>query len=301
MPLDSQAQAFLDQRAAAGVRQFHMMTFADAREQAIRMSKLMEPGEPVVRVGDRTIPNRGGETPVRIYWHKTNEILPILVYFHGGGWVTGNLDTSDVWCRAFTNAAQCIVISVNYRHAPEHKFPTAAEDAYAATWWASTNAKSIGGDSARIAVGGGSAGGNLAAVVALMARDRGEPLIAYQLLWAPVIDHSCDTASYRENAEGYGLTAKDMKKYWELYLPSASDGQNPYASPIRGKLLANLPRAHILTAEFDPLRDEGEAFAARLSQAGVPVMHHRYTGMIHAFLGPQALQDAAKQFREALA
>ncbi len=301
MPLDKQAQAFLDQRAAAGVRQFYDLTVEQAREQAIRFSKLMGAPEAVTHVEDRSIPNSGGEMPIRIYKHKADSVMPVLVYFHGGGWVTGNLDTSDVWCRAFTNAAQCIVVSVNYRHAPEHKYPTAAEDAYAATCWASMNAASIGADPARLAVGGASAGGNLAAVVAMMARDRGEPKIAYQLLWAPVTDYSFDTASYRDNAEGYGLTTKDMKKYWELYVPTASDASHYYASPLRASNLAGLPRAHILAAEFDPLRDEGEAYAARLRQAGVHVTHQRYAGMVHAFLGPQALLDAAKEFREALA
>ncbi len=301
MPLDPQAQSYLDQRIAAGMRPFHELSVDQAREQANRWSKLMGPGEPIARTQDRTIPVRGGEISVRIYWHRADTILPVLVYFHGGGWVTGNLDTSDIWCRAFTNAAQCMVVSVNYRHAPERPFPTAAEDAYAASCWASENAKALDGDPARLAVGGGSAGGNLAAVVALMARDQGAPKIAYQLLWAPVTNHSFDTASYRDNAEGYGLTTKDMRRYWELYLPKESDGKNPIASPAQAKMLANLPRAHVLTAEFDPLRDEGETYAVRLRQAGVTVTHQRYTGMIHAFLGSQALQDAAKQFREALA
>jgi acetyl esterase/lipase len=299
MPLNPQAQAYLDQRAAAGARQFYELPVAEAREQAVRLSKLMGTPEPVASVEERVVPCSGVELPVRIYKFKTNGASPVLVYFHGGGWVTGNLDTSDVWCRAFTNAAQCILVSVNYRHAPEHKFPTAVEDAFNATRWVSTNAQSLGGDPMRIAVGGASAGGNLAAVVALMARDR-EPSIAYQLLWAPVINYAFDTASYRDNAQGYGLTAKDMQKYWELYLPSASDAAIAYASPVRATSHSGLPRAHVLTAEFDPLRDEGEAYAARLRRAGVRVVHHRYDGMVHAFLGPQALEDAAKEFRGAL-
>lgn len=301
MALDPQAQAFLDQRAAFGARPFHELPVDQAREQAIRLSKLAGDGEPVARVSDRAIPNPGGEIPMRIYWYKTEGVLPILVYFHGGGWVIGNLDTADFWCRAFANAAQCIVVSVNYRHAPEHKFPTAAEDAYTAARWAASNAVSLGGDPSRLAVGGASAGGNLAAVVPLMARDRGEPKIAYQLLWAPVTDYSFNTGSYCDNAEGYGLTMNDMKKYWELYVPTASEAGHPYASPLRASNLSDLPRAHILTAEFDPLRDEGEAYAARLQQVGVRLTHHRYEGMIHAFLGPQALQDAAREFRSALA
>lgn len=223
----------------------------------------------------------------------------MLVYFHGGGWVAGNLETADVFCRTMTRGAGCTVVSVNYRHAPEHKFPIAAEDAYAATQWAAQHTATFNGDAARLVVGGTSAGGNLAAVVALMARDRGGPPLAYQLLIVPVIDYNFATESYRENADGYGLTADAMRWYWKHYLRAEADGQHPYASPIRAPTLRGLPPALVVTAEFDPLRDEGKAYARRLQAEGVPTILKVYEGMIHGFLGPQANVDMAGALREA--
>ena len=299
MPLQASAKAFLDDRAAMGVRPVQELSVEQARAQTIRIAQAAGPGEPVARAEDLTIPGPLGAIPIRLYTPQHKSDLPVLVFFQGGGWVVGNLDTADQFCRMIANAAGCIVVSVNYRHAPEHKFPAAMEDAYAGTRWASQDARTFGGDPARLAVGGTSAGGNLAAVVALAARDRGAPPLCYQLLIVPVIDHNFDTPSYRDNAEGYGLAADGMRWYWRHYLSSDADGRHPYASPLRAPSLGGLPPAFVATAEFDPLRDEGEAYAARLRHEGVMTTHKRYGGMVHGFLGPEANADMAQALRHA--
>jgi acetyl esterase len=300
MPLHPLARTFLDQRAALGVRSADELTVEAAREQAVRVARAMGKGRSVGAVEDRVIPAPHGEIPIRHYAPDAAGPHPVFVYFHGGGWVVGNLETVDVFCRMITHAAGCAVVSVNYRHAPEHKFPAAADDAYAATQWVAQHPGALGVDAARLAVGGTSAGGNLAAVVAQLARDRGRPPIALQLLIVPVIDYAFDTASYRENAEGYGLTTGAMRWFWRHYLRTEADGSDPRASPLRAQSLRGLPPAFVATAELDPLRDEGEAYAARLRGDGVPVTQRRYAGMIHGFLGPQADADIAAALRDAL-
>src|SRR5262249_5257951 len=214
--------------------------------------------------------------------------LPLLMYFHGGGWVIGDLDTCEGICRSLANGAGCIVVAVDYRLAPEHRYPAAAEDCYAATAWAAEHARELGGDSRRIAVGGDSAGGTLTTVVALMARDRGGPPLGHQLMVYPVTEHSYETASYRDFADGYLLNLELMTYFWNQYLGGASDGLDRYASPLRAPDLRGLPPALVITAEFDPLRDEGEAYAARLREAGVPVTLSRYDGVFHAFFSMAA-------------
>src|SRR5213078_1916119 len=188
----------------------------------------------------------------------------------------------------------CLVVSVDYRLAPEHRFPAAPEDCYAATRWLAEHAGSLGGDKGRIAVGGDSAGGNLAAVVALMARDRGGPKLAFQLLVYPATDTDFETRSYRENSEGYFLTRADMVWFWNHYAPRDEDRRNPYAAPLRAASLRGLPPALVITAEFDPLRDEGEAYGARLRDAGNQVLVKRYPGMIHGFFGMGTLLTQAR-------
>jgi acetyl esterase len=283
MPLDSQSQAFLEQLAATGAPPLHELSVAEARQVIVTLFGTQGDPEPVGAVEERTIPGAGGEMPTRIYMPYGTGPFPVLVYLHGGGWVIGDLEAYDATCRALTNAAGCLVVAMEYRLAPEHTFPAAPEDCYAATCWVAANATAIGGDPRRIAVGGDSAGGNLAAVVAQMARDRGGPALVYQLLVYPVTDYGYDTTSYRENAEGYLLTKDAMVWFWNHYLRSADDGNNPLASPLRANDLHGLPPAMVLTAEFDPLRDEGEAYAIRLQEAGVPVTLKRYAGTIHGF------------------
>jgi acetyl esterase len=285
MPLDPQAQAALDQMVSFGAPQLHTLSPEDARKAYDLLAQL--PGlkpEAVARVEDRLIPGPGRQMPVRFYTPQGRAPFPVLVFFHGGGFVIGSIELYDEFCRALANGAGCIVMSVGYRLAPEHKFPAAVEDCYAATKWVGVNAKAIGGDATRIAVGGDSAGGNLAAVVALMARDKGTVPLVFQLLMYPATNLAHDTPSTEENANGYFLTRDDMLWFRSLYLSSDAERDNPYASPLRAQDLAGLPPALVITAEYDPLRDEGEAYAARLRQAGVTTVCTRYSGMIHGFL-----------------
>jgi acetyl esterase len=294
MPLDPQAQGFLEQLAAAEAPPLHELSVDDARQVIVELFGTKENLEPVGKVEDRMIPGADGEISVRVYTPEGTGPFPVLVYYHGGGWVIGNLDAYDPTCRALTNAVRCVVVSVEYRLAPEHKFPAAPEDCYAALQWVGANADGINGDPMRIAIGGDSAGGNLTAVVAQMSRDRGGVRPVYQLLVYPVTDHGYDTPSYRENADDYLLTKDAMVWFWNHYLGSESDGNSPLASPLRADNLRDLPPALVITAEFDPLRDEGEAYAAKLRDAGVPVMLTRYDGMIHGFFSLGAVLDQGK-------
>jgi acetyl esterase len=294
MALDPQAQAVLEQIAALNLPPRWTLSPEEARRQFEARMALVPPGEPVHDVSDRTIPGPAGEIPVRVYRPRDEVPLPALVYYHGGGWVVGSIASHDPTCRALANAAGCLVISVDYRLAPEHKFPAAAEDAYAAARWVVEHATEMGVDPTRVAVGGDSAGGNLAAVVCLMARERGGPPLAFQLLVYPVTDFRFDTVSYRVNGEGYLLTTRDMEWFWNHYLPDPSAGSHPYASPLRAADLRGLPPALVITAEYDPLRDEGEAYAERLRQAGVPVTLARYEGVFHGFFGMGHLLDKAR-------
>jgi len=281
MPIDPDCLELLSQLEALNLPDFSKLEPAVVR----KLYEAMEapPGEPVSHVSDRTLPGPDGEIPVRVYAPESDAVLPALVYLHGGGWVLCSLDTHDGVCRSLANAARCVVVSVDYRLAPEHKFPAGAEDCYAALRWVAEKGAEIGVDPARIAIGGDSAGGNLSAVVALMARDRGGPALRHQLLVYPVIARDFETPSYRENAEGKLLTREQMVWFWNHYLAEASQAAHPYVSPIRAESLAGLPPALVITAEFDPLRDEGEAYAERLREAGVPTRQSRYDGMIHGF------------------
>jgi acetyl esterase len=308
MPLDQQTQTVLDMIAAIGGPPMHSMSVADAREAMLAMAAISGEAEPVGKVEDREIPGPEGKIPLRIYTPAGKGPFPILVFFHGGGWVIGNIESYDVICRKLTNAVGCITVSVEYRLAPEHKFPAAPEDCYAATTWVADNATTFNGDPTRIAVGGDSAGGNLAAVVPLMARDRGGPSLVYQLLIYPATDYYLPgTPSIRENGDGYLLTRDDMIWFLGHYLSSEADTKHPYAFPLQAKELSGLPPAMVITAEFDPLRDEGEMYAVQLEQADVVVTATRYHGTIHGFvsmggmidLGKKALADAAAGLRSA--
>jgi len=289
MQLDPQAQAYLDTLDSAGEPPQHAMSVEEARAGFLGLAALA--GEPPVvgSVENREIAGPESQIPLRIYTPEGEGPFPLLVYFHGGGWILGNLDVHDAVCCALTNAAGCITVSVDYRLAPEHKYPAAPEDCYAATRWVAENAGSFNGDPTRIAVGGDSAGGNLAAVVTLMARDRGGPRLAYQLMIYPITNHSFDTPSYQENARGYSLTRDDMVWFWDHYLSSEDDGKHPYASPLQAQDLSNLPPALVVTAEYDPLRDEGEQYAGRLQEAGNQATVMRYNGMIHGFFSMGAV------------
>lgn len=295
MPLQPQAKTILDLINQGPPPDFSTLEAPAVRELFDGMA-LAPTGavEPVAHVEDRSIPGPDGDIPVRVYTPESAGPLPLLAFFHGGGFVIGSLETHDGTCRSLANGAQCCVVSVDYRLAPEHPFPAAPEDCYAVTAWLAEHGTELGGDPTRIAVAGDSAGGNLAAVVALMSRERGGPQLAHQLLIYPVIEHAFDTASYSDNAEGYLLTTEMMKWFWEQYLEAPQKGRDPIASPILAESHADLPAATVLTAEFDPLRDEGEAYAARLIGAGVPTKLVRYAGLFHGFFGMNALIEDAQ-------
>jgi acetyl esterase len=302
-------KALLERQAASSRPPLHHQSVEQARAFHVADADALNgPPAAVAAVDDRLVPGPAGELPVRIYTPEGEPPFPIVVFFHGGGWVVGTLDTYDPLCRALAAATPAVVVSVDYRLAPEHRWPAAVEDAYAATVWASRNAAALGGAQHRLAVAGDSAGGNLAAVVALGARDRGGPAIVFQLLVYPVLDVAGDTASWREFADGYHLTADGMRWYWDHYLGGA-DGRAPDASPLRASFVGGLPPALVVGAEYDILRDEGEAYAARLAQAGVDATASRHPGVVHGFFrwravtgaAEDALREAAAALRSALA
>ena len=294
MPLDAQAQKLVDALAALNLKPVEESTPAEARESMRSRTAGLGPFEDVAAVADHRVPVKDGEITVRVYSPAGGGPRPALVFFHGGGWVIGDLYTHDGICRSLANAAGCVVASVDYRLAPEFKYPVASEDSYAALRWVVDNAGRLGVDARRVAVGGDSAGGHLSAVVALMARERGGPALVHQVLIYPVTNHAFDTPSYRENATGYVLTRDGMRWFWNHYLARPEQGKEPYASPLLAPSLAGLPSALVLTAECDPLRDEGEAYAARLRDAGVPVTLTRYPGMFHGFFRMTRLHDKAR-------
>jgi len=288
MPLDPQAQAMRDRAAAAGVAPLYTLSIEQARAADLAaIQAAAGSGEAVHSVVNREIPGPGGVLPIRIY-RPSDDPLPTLVYFFGGGWTLGNLDTSDAICRTLANAVPCQVVAVGYRLAPEHKFPAAVDDCYAATQWV---ADSFAGP---IAVAGDSAGGNLAAVVSLLSRDRAVPELAAQVLIYPNTDHRSDTASMRENDDPALFNHRSVAWYWSHYLRSPEDGRDPLVSPLLASDLTGLPPALVITAEYDPLRDEGEAYAARLESSGVPVESTRYSGMPHGFVAMSGILDAGK-------
>jgi acetyl esterase len=294
MPLDPQAKALLD--ALPPMPDFSTLDLALVR--AGMEAGPFAAGDPppeVARVEDRTIPGPAGDLKLRVYTPEGAGPFGGLVFFHGGGFVLCSLDSHDGQCRSLAHEAGVVVVSVDYRLAPEHPYPAAPEDCHAATKWVAEHAADFGIDPARLAIGGDSAGGNLTAVTALMARDRGGPPLRFQLLVYPVTDRCFDTASYRENAEGYFLTAGMMRWFWDHYLCDPAHADDAYASPLRAKDLSGLPPALCITAEFDPLRDEGEAYAARLRGAGVEATTSRYDGMFHGFFGMAGVLDQGRR------
>lgn len=291
MPLDPELQA-IGEAVGAGfdIRQVDLPTTRKTIDEAARLG----PRPEIAKVEDRLIPGPAGKIPVRIYTPDSPVSRPGLVYFHGGGWVFCSIETHDALCRSIANGAGCSVVSVDYRLAPEHPHPAAVEDAYAATRWVVENAAELGVDPARVGVGGDSAGGNLAAVVPMAARERGGPELRHQLLIYPITDCSFETSSYTDNAAGPLLTRDLMQAFWDHYIADPAARAVPTASPLRAQNLAGLPPALVITAEYDPLRDEGEAYAARLAAEGVAVVQTRYDGMIHGFLALDVLEEAKR-------
>ena len=283
MPVDPQIQALLDR--GTGVPATHTLPVAEARRQYEARIALMAPPRPMAKVLERRIDGPGGALGLRIYTPEGSGLFPLMMFFHGSGFVLCSLDTHDGMCRNLAAGIGCVVVSVDYRLAPEHKFPKGPDDCLAATRWAAANAVELDIDPARIMVAGDSAGGNMAAVTALRLRDDGGPPLCGQMLLYPVTDyHTPGTPSYAENANGYGLTRDAMEWFWAHYLTSPVEAENPYASPLRAQDLSGLPPAFVMSAELDPLRDEAELYGERLKAAGVPTEITRRPGMNHGFL-----------------
>ncbi len=290
MSLDPQVRGLLDALKAQGLKGFEEMTVPESRATAQAFLGLQGDAEPVADVSNHSVAVKGGSIPVRVYRPAGTGPHPAVVYFHGGGFVFGDIDLVDKVARSLCNAAKATIVSVGYRKAPEHPYPTAPEDCYAALLWTSANAATLGVDAARIAVIGDSAGGNLAAVMTQMTRDRKGPKIVHQVLVYPVVDAGGDYPSRTENAAGYLLTSKAMTWFFGHYFTKPGQSDEPYSSPIRGNL-AGLPAATVITAGFDPLRDEGDAYAAALTKAGVKVDHIRNPTMIHGFFWMKGVID----------
>ncbi|MEB3369100.1 alpha/beta hydrolase [Saccharopolyspora mangrovi] len=300
MPLHPEAEPFVAQiRELAPDLGGEVTDAATARRLSAARAR-QRPAPEVERVDERLIPGSYGvEVPVRIYWPSSDAGLPLIVHFHGGGWVIGDLDSHDGLARSMANATRSIVISVDYRLAPEHRYPAAVEDAYSATVWAAAHADELGGDASRLAVAGDSAGGNLAAVTALQCQERGTPDLAFQMLLYPVTDHDFTTQSYVDSGPDCLLTKQHMMWFWDEYAPDLEVRDHPHASPLRADDLTGLPPAHVLTAGMDPLRCEGQRYAARLKEAGVPTSTQHCPGLFHGF-APDAerIPVAAEAMRE---
>lgn len=307
MPLDKQIAAVLQPFRDLPPPDFSQLDAAQYRQFSDNLLPAI-PGDPMIEVRDLKVAGAAGQLDARLYRPLEQDNLPLLVFFHGGGFVMGNLDTHDNLCRSLARQTEAVVVSVAYRLAPEHPFPAAPLDCYAATCWLVEQAAALGVDGRRLALAGDSAGGNLALAVSQLAAQRQGPKISYQCLFYPVTDARCDSQSYEDFAEGYLLSSAMMYWFWQQYLPDAGLGDDPLASPLRGDRLAQLPPTTLITAEFDPLRDEGEAFARRLLQAGVSVRLQRCEGMVHGFISlapfveraAWALSDAAADLRGAL-
>ena len=310
MPLDPDAQTILDMVREAGRPAFETLTPAEARAlYKAGREALAAPPMAVAEIRELSMPGPGGPLPLRLYRGADYPGLPGLIFFHGGGWVIGDIETHDSVCRHLAHAAGCAVVSVDYRLAPEAKFPAAFDDAVAATEWVAENAASLGIDRDRLAVGGDSAGGNLAAAVALLARDRGGPRLSFQMLIYPATDLGALFDSQVRFGEGYLLTRATMRWFIDQYLNDPTEAADWRASPLRAADLAGVAPAFVLTAGYDPLCDEGEAYARRLQEYGVAVQHRRIADQIHGFCtmgkiiraAHSALDEAAAALRAAFA
>ena len=297
MPLHPQAAKLLERAAQSPLPPYHTVPAFVARRLYRETRAILTPPAPEVS-GLRVLVTPKPEVVLRAYrpaGAPKDELLPALVYYHGGGWVIGDIDTHDVLCRQLANAARCAVFSVDYRLAPEYPFPAAVQDSVTAAAYVAREAKALGVDAKRIAVGGDSAGGNLATVVALQARDAGGPALCFQLLIYPGTDQRCGHASHERNGDGYLLTRHTIKFFQDAYLPRAEDRLDWRASPLLAKSLKGLPPAYVMTAGFDPLIDEGREYAERMKKEGVAVNYREYPDMIHGFILFGAVLDTANE------
>ncbi|WP_327287790.1 alpha/beta hydrolase [Streptomyces sp. NBC_01198] len=294
MPLDPQILALREQRARDGEAPLYTLSVEQARAADLAAIRAAGGGaRQLYDVADRVIPGPGGELALRVYRPRAERQLPLLLYYFGGGWTLGSIDTADILCRTLAAEAGCLVATVGYRLAPEHPFPAAVHDCHTALRWVAAHAAEIGADPGRIAVGGDSAGGNLAAAVTLLARGDAAVQLVGQLLVYPNTDQLADDASMRDNADPWLFNLHSVAWYTRHYLANPADAADPLASPLRADDLGGLPPALVITAEYDPLRDQGEAYARRLAAAGVPVELTRYPGMVHGFFAMAGVVDAA--------
>ncbi|OUS96714.1 alpha/beta hydrolase [Rhodococcus sp. NCIMB 12038] len=282
MALDPAVKNLIDTLNEQGLKSFEQMSIAEVRGVVESFSGLQAPKADVARVVDTVYPGPGGDQAVRLYIPESEVPLPIVVYIHGGGWVAGSLDVIEQPCRALATDAKVIVAAPSYRMAPEHKFPAAPEDTFAALNWVVEHAAEFGGDGTRVAVMGDSAGGNLAAVTALRARDTGAPALRAQVLIYPVIDGTARFPSREEYAEGYLVTTAAIDWFWEQYLATPEDAENPYASPVKAADLSGLPATLLLLNEYEVTRDEGVDYGRKLADQGIPVQVELYEGLVHA-------------------
>ena len=296
MSLDPQAKALLDSAEQSGASPFNAYPAAEARAIYDQASELVKGTPPnPFSIEELSIPGLAGNIPIWIYRPNDSESLPLLIYFHGGGYTIGSLKSHDNVCRALCVKSGCIVASVDYRLAPENKYPAAVEDAWSATKWLSQNTESIGVDIKKIAVGGDSAGGNLAAVVSLLAKESGSPQIAFQLLIYPCTDMTCSFDSHKTFGKGYRLTNELITWFYNHYFSADDDIKHWKASPLNADDLSGLPPALVISAGFDTLQDENRAYAEKLMQAGITVKHSHYEGMIHGFITMPGALDKAKE------
>jgi acetyl esterase len=297
MALDFATAMFLEQMAAGGGKPLHESTPEEARALGPMLAELAGPAPEMGRVDEHTVKTSDGTVPVRVLVPK-QPTRGVLVYYHGGGWVIGSIDESDTMARKLAERTSCAVVLVGYRLAPEHRYPVAVDDSYAALEWASAHVREIAGKDVPLFVAGDSAGGNLAAVMALRARDRKGPEIALQILIYPVTDADFDRPSYKAPENQTLLTKEAMIWFWDHYLPDAARRTEPDASPLHASDLSGLPPAVVITAEHDVLCDEGEAYAERLKEAGVTVDHQRYAGQMHAFFTLLMLPGSEQGFQQ---
>lgn len=307
---NTQMQAVLDELAKLGPKPLGSLPGAEARKQPTpadavtallkKQGKATEP-EAVGKVENKTIPGAAGQIPIRIYTPIGKGPFPVIVYYHGGGWVIADLDTYDASPRALVNATNAVVVSAHYRQAPEHKFPAAHDDAHAAYKWVLAHAKELKGDPKKIALVGESAGGNMAAAVSVMAREHKMQMPIYQVLVYPIADNNVETPSYVENAKAKPLDRAGMQWFFKNYLNTDADGENHLISLVDEKDLKGLPPTTIITAQIDPLRSEGKAYADLLKKAGVAVRYKNYEGVTHEFFGMAAVIDKAKEAQKFVA
>lgn len=302
MPLDPIVARVRDYRVATGFTPLYTMSVEQARKadretEADNWDWVKHPEE----IFELTVPGPAGPLPIRVYRPQSEGPLPVVVYFFGGGWVVGSLDTSDAICRALSTMVPCVVVSVGYRLAPEHPFPAATDDCYAAVKWVADNAAALGADTARLAVAGDSSGGNLAAAIPLMAREEDGPEISAQVLVYPPMLNDATTKSMSDNKDPMFFNAHSSAWFWERYLADPADGDSPMASPLKAKDHSGLPPALMITAEYCPLHDEGEAYADALERADVPVEYHRFEDLPHGFLAMSEVLQTARDGMELIA